>query len=281
MRTRLLVIGTVTLLILFMSCDKVVENKYVTEYIYDNPNPIFATAFIATEYWEYDSSYYGDADVIVSFYDTVPEITINGVPPDNPYYNDFDYNDTIFMPGTKCDLKIKVGSRSVESSVSVPRDFKVLQPADNETISGTDLFIRWSDAKCEHYEVYVEYHFHDAQGYCHYDYFIETDVMDTFLTKAGFLPTLPAGSTWYYGFIGLIAIDGPPLTPGTPGNIKGNGSGFMWAYNYSWGSYFYLAGTPASLQQPDAEVRRNYVRQHKADLRKRLEQMGIPANPEE
>lgn len=264
-----------------MSCDKVVENTYVTEYVYGSPNPISATAFIVTEFWEYDSSYYGDADVIVNFYDTVPEITINGIPPDNPYYSDYDYNDTVFMPGTKCELKIKVGSRSVEGSICVPRDFKVLQPTDNETISGTDLFIRWSDAKCEHYEVYVEYHFHDAQGYCHYDYFIETDVMDTFLTKAGFLPTLPAGSTWYYGFIGLIAIDGPPLTPGTPGNIKGNGSGFMWAYNYSWGSYFYLAGTPASLQQPDAEVRRNYVRQHKADIRKRLEQMGIPANPEE
>ncbi len=281
MKTRNLTRATVMLLMAFMSCDKVVENRYVTEYVYDTPDPIFAAAFIATEYWEYDSSYYGDADVVVNFYDTVPEITINGIAPDNPYYSDFDYNDTVFMPGTKCDLKIKVGSRTVEGSVMMPRAFHMLQPADNSTVVGSDLNMRWSSAGCDHYEVYVEYHFHDAQYQCHYDYFFETNVRDTTLNKPGFLPAMPAGSTWYYGFVGITAVDGPPLTAGTPGNIHGDGGGFMWAYNYNWGSYFYLAGSATPPGPPDPSVRQSYPAKHKADLRKRMAQADLPVMPEE
>ena len=279
MKTRSLLTAAVTLLIVFMSCDKVVENTYVTEYVVDDP--IYAFAFISTEYYYYYSQYYSVADVVVNNYDTVPEITINGIPPNNPYYYDFDYNDTIFLPGTKCDLRIKVGSRVIEGTAYVPRTFDVIQPAENETVTGTDLNIRWSSAGSDHYEVYVEYHFHDDANMCHWDYFIEPAVKDTTLSKAGFLPTVTPGSTWYYGFIGITAIDGPPLTPGTPANITGDGGGFLWTYNYCWGSYFNVAGSPMTPMQPDPNARRIYPARVKADIRNRMAQAGMPVNPEE
>lgn len=205
-------------------------------------------AFIATWPGYQDTTLYGDADVLVRTYSTVPLITINGIEPNNPYWCDFDYNDIVFQPGTACSLNVQVGDDHVSGIVHVPKKILLMEPANDAVVAGRDLVARWSDAHADQYDLYASYVYEDYNGRYVWRDTVLQNIRDTSATLTDFLPDQVLVRSWFYGYVEPMASNGPPLVPGTPGNLSGDGGGFMWAYYYNYGSYFNLAGA-GSIQK--------------------------------
>ena len=73
-----------------MGCEKEIIREVDSS---TSKKDISAIAIISTWYYGYNNiRYWSDADVIVYGYQTVPEITIDSIAPNNSYFSDFDYN---------------------------------------------------------------------------------------------------------------------------------------------------------------------------------------------
>lgn len=139
-----------------------------------------------------------------------------------------------------CDLKIKVEESEVFASQKMPDTCEIFEPLNGGTLNSNNQFVRWSNAHSDHYELYVYWHYHDEQNY-HFDGdTLITVVNDTSYSLQNILPKMQPGYTWWDGYLGITAINGPQFKPNTPGNIQGDGGGFFWTNYYSYGTWFYM-----------------------------------------
>lgn len=237
------------LFLIIMGCEKEIirESEIIREMIDSSSNKdISAIAVISTWYYGYNNTrYWSDADVLVYGYQIVPEITIDSIAPNNPFFSDFDYNNIVFELGRMCDLKIKIGENEVTASQKMPDTCEVSEPVNGGTLNSDNQLVRWSNAHCDHYELYVYWHYHNAQNYHYADDTVITITDDTSYILQNYLPDMQPGYTWWGGYLGVTAINGPQFKPNTPGNIQGDGGGFFWTNYYSYGTWFNL-GTSSS-----------------------------------
>jgi hypothetical protein len=255
---------------LFCGCEKTIENYYILR-----SDPVSVAASIATYYYSsIDDSLLSEADVVVNNYDTVPRVKINNLEPNYQGYYDAYFDSALFNPGALCDLEITVGTRKMSGTVKMPETINVIKPAEDEVIVGRDLSIIWLDAKADYYDVYIAYEYFDGVNTWYYRSETIPNVADTSITLKDYLPSLPQGAVWYFGFVGVIGINGPPIKPGVSGNIKGDGSGFYWAYNYSKGSQFNNA---SSQPRQRSEIYKAYIQNYQSDLKERLVNSGFLA----
>ena len=252
-------------------CDDTTVNNYTIL----QTSPLNVVAFIYTYYRTSDSSHYSEADVIVRNHDTIPLIRINDIEPTDLGYNEGYYYPVLFNPGTACSLDVNVGVRSMHAVTKVPDEFHVITPAENDLVVGRDLSIVWSNAKADRYDIFIQYQYYDGVDTWYGYWTTITDVIDTSKVLTNFLPELPVGAVWQYGFVGVIAINGPRLQAGTPGNITGDGFGFCWTYNYSKGSHF---NNSSSQSINISDIEESYIKNYQKDLKKRLLTHGFLNN---
>ncbi len=134
--------------------------------------------------------------------------------------------------------------------VYLPGEYEILQPESTYILNRDSVLkIFWrkaNGAKFYWLDLSIEYDYDDTLGeWDDYEFWLDTIIFDTFciFEKNRFIPfyvdTIYEGE----GVIDIWAMDGPPILPGSFGNIIGSGYGFFHTA-YQPGLRYFFVGAP-------------------------------------
>lgn len=181
--------------------------------------------------------------------------------------------------GKKCVLNVsQLGGDASSDSVVVPLPITLTSPGGGFTLkAGNPLPIAWSGTTgIERYSltINIDYYYRDtANQYRSFS-------LDTSLYLPGTITsfTLPATTIfpayvdtvfWGDGMIELVAETGCKEGKNPEGNIKGNGYGYFWAYNYTYCTFDISARLVSASThfKPDlSEIAKKVLQQKKVEL---------------
>ena len=126
---------------------------------------------------------------------------------------------------------------------------------------GESFTVSWSGSNAEFYQVSLNYRWVDENDNSHYEYLGEF--------VSGNSITYPGSNFLHNGEISYISvqpINGPIPEEGTPGNMDGDGSGFLYYIgeylNYEGDDIIVGSGTPAGMSKnPFNEIDEKVIRE--------------------
>ncbi len=130
---------------------------------------------------------------------------------------------------------------------------------------GEPLTISWSGSNADFYEVSLSYDWQEDDNWG-YKY-IDTSVVSNSVTFRGSIFT----HNGEIGYIRIQPINGPLPEAGTTGNMEGDGSGFLYYFDYNNGIRFndIIVGSgvdgwlaKSSQEKPDEQATKERIRKH-------------------
>ncbi len=227
------VVLVILLLIFAMGCKK---EESPTE---TSAPKLFIMGEIERQTYEGRFSYcYEDVQVLNA--EAVPLVKINDheLELKSSYYG-FDFTGNFsLIPDTTYELVVTAGSDTAIAIVTLPGDFSIIVPDTSYVLTkGSNLDASWDSASySDYYKVclYLEYQYYDtSRNFKSFYFSSDTILSETSITYGSSLlwpnPSEIDSIICGHGNLNVSAINGPSLTPGTPGNVSGDGIGFFWA----------------------------------------------------
>jgi hypothetical protein len=187
-------------------------------------------------HWSIPDSFYYDEDVYVANAEVIPSVKINNQ--ELKWDGWFSYDGEFpLTSGADYNLVVAAGIKTATASVKLPGDFSITTPASGYVLpKGQSLNVSWNSASyADFYRGYlsINYSYRDTSGNYRYFYYSgDTILSGTSITYPSNLlfPNLSEIDSirYGYGYFYVYAFDGPALTPGTSGNVTGDGIGFFW-----------------------------------------------------
>ncbi|MEO0102324.1 MAG: hypothetical protein ABIK81_01315 [candidate division WOR-3 bacterium] len=165
-----------------------------------------------------------------------------------------------------CQYKLKVTHPNGKSfgEVYLPGPYEILTPESTYILNrDSTLKIFWQKAKGAKWywlDLTIEYDYEDTLGeWDYYEFWMDTILFDTFcLYEANrFIPSQIDTIFEGEGVINIWAMDGPPILPGSSGNIKGEGYGFFHSA-YQPGERYFFVGAPPEERKIKGKSREKY-----------------------
>ncbi|MEO0102014.1 MAG: hypothetical protein ABIK84_06385, partial [candidate division WOR-3 bacterium] len=233
----------VIILLLLTACQKN-EKNYISAFILRS----VGTPWLYPEYYKEVYIYNKNG------FPEVPTVQINDT--NLPLY-DYHENWYRFIECRKLDIDreykmvVKTPQGMVFGEVYLPGEYEILSPDSTYILKrDSSLKISWRKAygaKWYWLDLTIEYDYEDTLGeWDDYEFWMDTILFDTFCIYEAnrFFPpdidTILEGE----GVINIWALDGPPILPGSLGNIKGEGYGFFHCAYQPPERYFFVGTTP-------------------------------------
>jgi|UniRef100_A0A7C3Z2P4 hypothetical protein len=147
-------------------------------------------------------------------------------------------------------LNVSSPEGNVFGKVYMPGPYEILFPESTYILNkDSSLKVIWRTAnKAQWYwlDLTIEYDYEDTLGeWDTYELWMDTILFDTFCfyEKDRFIPSYVATIFEGEGIINIWAMDGPPILPGSQGNITGSGYGFFHAA-FQPGERGFFVGSP-------------------------------------
>ncbi len=162
-------------------------------------------------------------------------------------------------------VEIKTSFGTTTGTISIPDSISNMTTSVEDTLElGEPLTISWSGSNADFYEVSLSYDWQEDDNWG-YKY-IDTSIVSNSVTFPGSIFT-------YNGeiYIRIQPINGPLPEAGTTGNMEGDGSGFLYYFDYSRGVRFneIIVGAgidswlaKSSQKKPDEQATKERIRKH-------------------
>ncbi|MCK5087579.1 MAG: hypothetical protein KAQ90_08660 [Melioribacteraceae bacterium] len=160
------------------------------------------------------------------------------------------------------DVEVKTSLGQVNGTVFLPDTMRTLTLSEYDNLQlGESFTVSWSGSNAEFYQVSLNYRWVDENDNSHYEYLGEF--------VSGNSITYPGSNFLHNGEISYISvqpINGPIPEEGTPGNMDGDGSGFLYYIgeylNYEGDDIIVGSGTPPGMSKnPFNEIDEKVIRE--------------------
>lgn len=166
-------------------------------------------------------------------------------------------------------VEVKTSFGIITGTISTPDSISNMTISEEDTLAlGEPLTISWSGSNADFYEISLSYEWPENVNWGYKD-------LDTFVVSNSV--TFPGSIFTHNGIIGHIRIqpiNGPLPQAGTTGNMEGDGSGFLYYFDYSRGIRYngIIVGsgidgsssmlTKSSQEMPNERVVKEEIRKH-------------------
>lgn len=229
--------------LLFLSCSKK-EKVYISAFAFRS----VGTPWLYPDYYKEVYIYNKNA------FPEVPIVEINDTA--LPIY-DYHYHWYRFIEFRKlnidCEYKLKVTHPNGKAfgKVYLPGSYQILTPESTYILNrDSALKIFWQKANGARWywlDLTIEYDYEDTLGeWDYYEFWMDTILFDTFCLYEPnrFIPPRIGTILEGEGAINIWAMDGPPILPGSLGNITGEAYGFFHTAHQPPERYFFVGNPP-------------------------------------
>ncbi len=156
-----------------------------------------------------------------------------------------------FVVDRKYKLLVKHSAGSARGEAFLPGNFEILRPESTYILNKDSvLWVVWRKANGATWywlDLTIEYDYEDTTGeWDYYEFWKDTIIFDTVVRyeKNRFFPSYVDTIFEGEGIVNIWACDGPPILPGSPGNIFDAGYGFFHTVNQPGERNFYVGAPP-------------------------------------